>query len=199
MRSLFSQALSYPLPDAVPHFGLKRTFFANPLNSRKYVVFLHGTTWATKLWPESYWLQLANLAAQAGYRIKVSGGNEQEVARAKWLAKQHPAIDVFPYLDITAMAKLLANAQGAIAVDTGFGHLAAALDVPVVSLYGATNPEFTGAIGKTSVHLTADFSCAPCFSRTCTYRKTVGVTPACYSQLPPQRVWDGLHSLLLSS
>lgn len=197
MRDLFSQALQYPLPNRAPDFCLDRERLRETKQDEKYLVFLHGTTWTTKQWPETYWIQLAELVAAAGYRIKISGGNQEEVARAERIAKHNSAIDVLPRLEISAMAKLLANAKAAVAVDTGFGHLAAALDLPLVSLYGSTNPEFTGALGNSSIHLAADFPCAPCMGRTCTYQATSTVTPACYTTLPPTRVWEAVRSLLL--
>ena len=184
MRSLFSQALGYPLPDTAPVFGL--TMPPVPVSSQEpYLVFLHGTTWDTKQWPETYWMQLADLASAAGYRVKIGGGNPAEVARAERIARHNAVVDVMPYLDIKTMAGLLANAKAAVAVDTGFGHLGAALDVPMVSIYGSTNPEYTGALGKTSIHLAAEFSCAPCVSRDCRFKEPSAVTPACYTTIPP--------------
>ncbi|MEW2855054.1 glycosyltransferase family 9 protein, partial [Pseudomonas aeruginosa] len=56
----------------------------------------------------------------------------------------------------------LAGARACVAVETGLGHLAAALDVPTLSLFGPTNPGFTGAYGRSQVHLGSDFPCAPC-------------------------------------
>lgn len=196
MRSLFSQALGYPLPLSAPDFCLVRERLQATPPAENYVVFLHGTTWTTKQWPEMYWMQLADLAAQAGYRVKISGGNQEEVDRAKRIAAHNNVIDVLPRLEISAMAKLLANAKAAIAVDTGFGHLAAALNLPLVSLYGATNPEFTGALGSSSIHLAADFPCSPCLSRACTFRETSVVKPACYATLTPARVWETLTTIL---
>jgi len=195
MRSLFSQALQYDLPQTSPNFDLDRAQFVHENNQPPYVVFLHGTTWKSKQWPELYWLQLADLAANAGYRIKVSGGNDEEVARAERLAQHNSMVDAMPRLDILSMAKLLANAKAAIAVDTGFGHIAAALGVPTVSIYGSTNPEYTGALGSSSIHLSAAFSCAPCLKRECTYRGTSVVTPACYATISPARVWQVVDSL----
>lgn len=200
MRSLFSQALGYALPETGPDFGLKlQQFQQSDIDNKPYLVFLHGTTWVSKQWPENYWIELATLAGQAGYRIKVSGGNAEEVKRAERIAKRCQSVDIVPRLTLLGMAKLLANAKAVVAVDTGFGHLAAALNLPTISLYGSTNPEYTGALGPHSIHLAASFACAPCLKRTCTYKGPTIVTPACFALLPPARVWDVIKGQLLSS
>ncbi len=197
MRTLFSQALQYTLPDSAPDFSLHAEQLRTADdNQQKYLVFLHGTTWTTKEWPEEYWVALAQLAAAAGYRIKMSGGSPHELERVKRIAKLSDAVDVLPRLTIGTMARLLANATAAVAVDTGFGHLAAALNVPTVSLYGPTNPVYTGALGNHSLHLAAPFPCAPCLQRTCTYRKASAAKPACYTTLAPNHVWQTVQSLL---
>jgi heptosyltransferase-1 len=197
MRLLFSQALGYPMPETAPSFGLQANRLVSEGSNEKYIVFLHGTTWVSKEWPEEYWQQLAVLAADNGYRIKISGGNAKELARAKRIASSSNMVDALPRLKIAEMARLLANAKAAVAVDTGFGHLAAALDIPTISIYGSTNPEYTSALGKKSVHLAAEFPCAPCLQRTCSYRKPSVVTPACYSKVPPARVWAELEKLII--
>ena len=48
---------------------------------------------------------------------------------------------------------LLQRVNGAVAVDTGLGHLAAALAVPTISLYGPTSTRLVGAYGRNQVHL----------------------------------------------
>jgi len=198
MRELFSKALGYDLPSTSPMFGLHLDQFRQFAPPEKYVVFLHGTTWASKQYPEIYWQQLVKMANSQGYRIRISGGNPVEVARAEHIASVAPeAVDVMPYLSIGEMAALLANAQAAIAVDTGFGHLAAAMSVPTVSIYGSTNPDYTSAIGDRSVHLSANFPCAPCLQRECTYRQPSEVTPACYTTIPPVKVWEVVRELSL--
>jgi heptosyltransferase-1 len=191
MRQLFSQALAYELPTTAPDFGLNiQRFHSQEVEGEKYLVFLHGTTWTSKQWPEAYWIKLAELAQVSGYRVKLSGGSPQELARAHRIAAACSAVDVLPNVNIAGMASLLANAKAAVAVDTGFGHLAAAMGVPTVSIYGSTNADYTGALGKKSVLLSAQFGCSPCLSRVCTYRESSGVTPACYGTVPPERVWE---------
>ncbi|OGT45411.1 MAG: lipopolysaccharide heptosyltransferase I [Gammaproteobacteria bacterium RIFCSPHIGHO2_12_FULL_41_20] len=196
MRQLFSALLGYRMPDVMPDYGIDRNQFRVQDNKERYIVFLHGTTWATKLWPENYWIALAKLAAAQGLQVKITGGNDDEVARAKRLAAACANVHVLPKLSIVEVAHMLAGAIAAVSVDTGFGHLAAALAVPTVSLYGPTNPEFTGAMGKNQVHLAAAFPCAPCLQRQCTYRGESPVFPACFSTIMPEQVWERLKLYL---
>lgn len=192
MRSLFALALGYDLPNTEPDFGLDKAAFPSLISSDNYFVFLHGTTWTSKQWPAPYWIRLANMAGVAGYRVKMGGGNDAEVESARQIAAASPYVDVMPQLSITETACLLAGAKGVVSVDTGFGHLAAALDVRTVSIYGSTNPDFTGALGKQSVLLAARFPCSPCLNRVCTFQGVSSVTPACYETVLPSRVFEAL-------
>ncbi len=192
MRSLFSHALRYPMPTTPPVFGLDRSKFQSPAPNESYLVFLHGTTWASKQWPESYWQELARMAASHGLRVKINGGSEAELERAKRIAENNPAVDLMGRMTIKQMADLLSGAKAAVAVDTGFAHLAGALDLPTISIYGATNADFTGAVGPKSVLLQTPFPCSPCLSRECAYREPSPVSPACYATVPPAKVWEAL-------
>lgn len=192
MRSLFSHALRYPMPTTAAIFGLDRGKFHSPLADRSYVVFLHGTTWASKQWPETYWQELARIVTSNGLRVVINGGSEAELERASRIAANNPAVDVVGRVSIKQMADLLSGAKAAVAVDTGFAHLAAALDLPTVSIYGSTNADFTGAVGPKSILLQTQFPCSPCLKRTCTYSEPSTVKPACYTTVPPAMVWETL-------
>jgi len=191
-RALLAAALNYPVPVTSARFGIDRQQLRDESSHEKYLVFLHATTWDSKMWPESYWIQLAEMAKQHGFRIRIGGGSAAELACAGRIAAACDAVDAMPRMSIGEMARLLANSSGAVAVDTGFGHLAAAMNLPVISIYGSTNPVYTGALGQSSVHLAADFSCSPCMSRTCAYKGEAEVTPACYTTVSPERVWRAL-------
>jgi heptosyltransferase-1 len=198
MRTLFSQALGYPLTDTTPDYGIdRRSLLGSDVPIEPYLVFLHGTTWATKHWPEAHWIQLARLAQQHGVKVKLPWGNDAERERAQRIAAGNALAEVLPRQDLIGMAKILAGAKAIAAVDTGLGHLAAALDVPCVSLYGPTDPLLTGALGKSQVHLTAKFPCAPCFNKVCTYEgKGSSLYPACFAGMTAGVVWGSLTTLL---
>lgn len=196
-RRLFSQALGYAFLDSVPDYGVDRTKLTNGTSNEDYLLFLHGTTWSTKHWPETYWIELAKLAAENNYRIKLPWGNPEEKARAERIAANCVTAEVLPKLKIQEMVKVLAGAKAIVAVDTGLGHLAAALDVPTVSLYGPTDPVLTGTLGASQKHLVANFPCSPCLSRECIFkdRASYAVQPPCFSTLPPEKVWALLSEI----
>ena len=207
VRQLFAQALGYPLPSGSGDYGLDRQRLLAGRVDQPYLLLLHGTTWTTKHWPERYWRELAELLGAQGWAIRLPWGNAEERARAERIAAGLAHVSVLPKLNLAGVAAELAGARACVAVDTGLGHLAAALDVPTVSLYGPTNPGFTGAYGRGQLHLASDFPCAPCLKKTCAYQPTAEdrqrfdlatEQPLCFTRLDPARVAAELAALLPS-
>jgi len=199
VRQLFAKALGYTLPQSPPDYGIAKDRLTPVSFGENYLVFLHGTTWTTKHWPENYWHALANLAAKEGYQVLLPWGSEAERLRAKNIqhsvAKDGHSLvpQILPKLSLSEITSVIAKAKGVVAVDTGLGHVAAAMAVPTVSLYGSTDPKLTGAYGPSQYHLHAEYACAPCLSRECHQRGAFDVSPPCFASLPPQKVW---HTLL---
>lgn len=188
VRQLFAEALGYPVPETVADYGLDRTQLATP-GDQPYLLFLHGTTWPSKHWPETYWRELAVLMSEFGWAIRLPWGNVDEKARAERIASGLPNASVLPKLNLGGVAKVVAGARACVAVDTGLGHLAAALDVPSISLYGPTLPGRVGAYGRSQIHL-----CAPGPNAGKGDRHK-----PCFDGLPAERVANELKALLRSS
>ncbi|MFS2157684.1 lipopolysaccharide heptosyltransferase I [Pseudomonas sp. Pseusp122] len=208
VRQLFAQALGYEVPAATGDYGLQRSRLVEAADGAPFVLFLHGTTWATKHWPELYWRQLAERLIAQGLQVRLPWGNAAERERAERIAQGLEQAQVLPKLNLAGVAKVLAQARACVAVDTGLGHLAAAFDVPTLSLYGPTNPGLSGAYGKSQVHLAGDYpACAPCLQKKCTYQPTPDDQarldlkrewPVCFTRLNPERVASQLGALLLA-
>jgi len=190
VRQLFAVALGYALPASPPDYGISQRFASQ--GRQRYLVFLHGTTWTTKHWPETYWAELAGMAAAHGLPVKLPWGSETERRRAERIAKVHASVEVLPRMQLDELAELIAAASAIVGVDTGLVHLAAALGTPCITLYGATDPGLIGTLGEAQVQLQADFECAPCRRRECRYQGKAEVFPACYTRLGPERVWAEL-------
>jgi heptosyltransferase-1 len=194
-RQLFAKVLGYPMPDTAPDFGIDITRLpALPLVLPKpYLVFIHSTTWDSKHWPEAYWQELIKIATQAGYHIVLPWGNAQEEARAQRLAATSPQTTVLPRLSIPQQALMIAQSAGAVCVDTGLGHLTAALNVPAVHLYGPTDPALIGATGQHQHHLIAEYECAPCYLHACKW----GKESACFlKNMRPEKVWEHFSPII---
>jgi len=196
IRQLFAAILDYSVTELPLDYGINGQFQGISQHAPPIVVFLTGSTWVTKLWPQAHWLALAARVVQAGYAIRLPWGNEAERQRAEEIAALHPHIELIPKSNLESLAHLLIQARAIVGVDSGLAHLAAALRRPTVSLYGATAPRFTGTYGHQQYHLHADFSCAPCFNRICRYQRSIH--PPCYTQLSVEKVWLTLQSILLA-
>jgi len=143
-RRLAGRALGYE-PDTPVDYGVATPQTELPwLSAQPYVVLLHATSRADKEWPEADWLVLAAHLHASGLRCILPWGSQQERARSERLAAQMANALVAPHLSLTQAAALLGNARAVVGVDTGLTHLAAALKVPVVALYCASEPGLTG-------------------------------------------------------
>ncbi|MGE8496601.1 MAG: lipopolysaccharide heptosyltransferase I [Pseudomonas sp.] len=187
VRQLFAQALDYPVPTTIGDYGLNRAQLAAPAE-QPYLVFLHGTTWPSKHWPEAYWRELAERMDALGWAVRLPWGNETERARAERIVAGLERAALLPKLNLAGVARVIAGATACVAVDTGLGHLAAALDVPSISLYGPTLPGRVGAYGRSQIHLCATGPDAGLGDR----------HKPCFDDLLPERVATELHALLLA-
>lgn len=194
IRLLFAQALGYEYVDNMPDYGIETQRFLPVPTAlpNEYVIFIHNASWTSKLWPEAYWAALIKEITTLGHYVLLPWGNLQEQQRAQRLASV--AVDnkavILPKLKLSEMATVIKNAKAAVFVDTGFGHLAAALNIPAVSLYGATDTALIGTIGPQQVHLQAKFPCAPCKLRKCNYQQPSAQQPACFTTIPPEKVME---------
>jgi heptosyltransferase-1 len=197
-RALFANALGYDIPQNLPDYGIDVSRLPAFSHSTPYYVFLHGTTWATKHWPEQYWISLASKIIERGDSVFLPWGNQAERERAERIraAVTIPgAVNILPNMTLEEIGGVLANAKAIVSVDTGLGHLAAALAVPTVSLYGPTAAQKTGLFGQHQLHLSANFPCSPCFERSCLYKGDKSIDPPCFATVSPDNVWQHLEKL----
>lgn len=191
LRQLFARALGYAEPTTPADAGVSRP--RRDGSATRQLMFFHGTTWATKHWPESYWRLLAQHAVAENIAVSLPWGDETERQRAESIARDLDGVTVLPRMSLSALFELMLQQDAFVAVDTGLAHLACAAGLPGVVLYGPTNPGLTGAYGRDCVNLAVDFSCAPCMQARCKYADTgETVHPPCFATLSPDLVWRAL-------
>jgi heptosyltransferase-1 len=193
LRRLFASALDYRMPDSPPDFRIQRDRLVKPKLElpAEYLMFVHNASWKTKLWPERHWTELIRKCSQSGFRILLPWGDSREEARARRLAVT-PEVQVLPRLTLSEIGYVMRRARACVCMDTGLSHLAAALDVPAITLYGSTDSGLIGASGASQVHLKSDRFCAPCRSKTCRYSS---VDNPCLEGIGPDQVYGELLRL----
>lgn len=112
----------------------------------RYVVFLHGTSRDSKLWPIEHWIELGGLLSSTGLAVVLPWGNRVERERAKNLAANIKGALMAPELKLDWLATVLAGASCVVGVDTGPTHLAVALNRPTAAIYTDTDPAKTGVL-----------------------------------------------------
>lgn len=163
------------------------------------IVLLHGTTWNSKYWPESSWAELIQLLARQGWRCLLPWGNEAERQRALRLQAAAEHAQLLPELSLTDLVGILLHTRAFVSVETGIGHLAAALDIPGIMLHGPTDPAYSGILGKSCRHITSGMDCSPCFKRECPGLESPEGTPPCQLAITAQQVYRQCLELFAAS
>lgn len=193
-RSLFAAALDYELPATAPAFGL-----AAAKDPCSQLVLAHGTSWQNKLWPEAFWIDIAERAAAAGLTPLLPWvGGEQE--RTERIASAVPSAQPCPRMDMAGLMDMVSKSRAVVGVDSGVTHLGAAFGLPTVMLFGPTDPGLTGCHGPLARNLAVSLPCSPCNSRRCRHQgeangADTAETP-CLAALTPNRVWNALAGLM---
>lgn len=126
-----------------------------------------GGGWQTKQLPLETWQELACAIAEQGQQCVLSWGTAQEAQLARTIAGHTQACVLPERLSIARLCQLLVQASAAIGHDTGLLHLAAALGVPTVTVWGPSASWNAGAKGAQHRHVESDPACGPCFKRRC--------------------------------
>ena len=158
-----------------------------------------GTTRPQKRWPEEYFARLADrLWNVARVSCVLLGGPEEAEVAQRILEMTHgaPLISAIGKTTEKQLAAVIARLSVVVSGDSGPLHVATAMTIPTVGLFGSTDPADTGPwtppIGGAPATVLYDaLSCAPCRkSPTCDGRFD------CMRGLTPDRVFDAVGALL---
>ncbi|BAN36715.1 lipopolysaccharide heptosyltransferase I [Sulfuricella denitrificans skB26] len=143
-RLLAGRALGYS-PDDPVNYGIAAPSLVLPwLPTTPFVVLLHATSRDDKLWPEADWIALGTYLASKGIACVLPWGSAAEQLRSQRLAEKIALSVVPPALTLGQAATLLSLSIASVGVDTGLVHLAAALTIPTIAIYCASDPGLTG-------------------------------------------------------
>jgi heptosyltransferase I len=155
-----------PVKYVFPHTETDRAEIRS-LAPPAYAVLAPGTNWPTKRWPiERFAMLPAALKQRFGLESVVIGGPSET-----GLASQIPgATNLAGKTSLRRLCALIERAAVVVSNDSGPMHIAAALDRPLVALFGPTNPMRTGPHNRPDAVLKLDIPCSPCYSRKCSHQ-----------------------------
>lgn len=154
---------------------------------RRYIALILGSSWDSKDWPEEGYAGLLSLVE--GETVVLLGDKTKADMGAR-LEKSPSKSRVFNMAGKTNLAELVALVQGAracIGPDSGPGHIAGAVGVPHITLFGPTPMLRNAPRGSEHLAISARVACSPCKRRVCP-----GLGKVCMRLITPEAVLDRL-------
>jgi heptosyltransferase-2 len=158
-----------PLPVVVPPYQWRRDIDEMGLAGDYFVCAAGAAYGRAKVWPlERYASLAAALVAKTGWRAVAVGSAAERPAAAEILeAVAGPSRNLAGAIGVEDLLSVLRGARAVVGNDSGPVHIAAAMGVPVVAVFGSTSPAWTAPRGAAVGIVTAGVDCAPCFKREC--------------------------------
>ncbi len=178
------------IPDAANQERLRAEF--NLSAERPAVAFMPGAEYGpAKQWPLAHFAALAEDLAQQGFQVWVLGSaKDREFGDIIAAGMEEAVINLCGRTQLGDAVDLLAMAQAAVTNDSGLMHVAAALDRPLVAIYGSSTPDHTPPLAERVAIRYLRLECSPCFERTCPLGHT-----RCLHEITPASVMAALAQL----
>jgi len=169
------------------------TFLSNHgVNPQDTIIALNpGTTWQTKNWPTEYYATAIRALQPNGHILLCGGPADQALGESIIHDSGIPLINAIHQTSLLQLAALISRSTVLVTGDTGPLHMAIALGIPTVSMFGPTDPKRFGPLTPEHVVLEEQIDCRPCHKMLCP-RKHLN----CMYSLSPDKVITAVQMLL---
>ncbi len=146
----------------------------------------------SKQWPVEHFALLIDLLKQQGVNVCLLGSAKDTVVGKQIEALCHESIfNLCGKTSLLDVIDILAACKVAISNDSGLMHIAAAVDTPVIAMYGATTPVYTPPLHSKAKSFYVKLACSPCWQRTCQYEHY-----RCLKDIMPKDIFSAVISRL---
>lgn len=156
--------------------------------------FMPGAEYGpAKQWPLENYAQLAGELVSEGFQVWILGSAKDKHAAEKIVAGHEGMRNLCGRTELVDTVDLIALCCAVVSNDSGLMHVAAAVETPLVALYGSSTPAYTPPLSDRAEVLYLDLECSPCFKRNCPLGHT-----HCLTQIDPGQAMVALKRLLKS-
>jgi heptosyltransferase-2 len=165
-------APSYPAPKMVAE-PITHNNFPSLAPQQKRLILCPGAEFGpAKQWPTASYAEVAKSMIQKGWQVLILGSKADqatgtEIHQYLSTSEQPQCHNLTGQTSLEEAIDILATADYVVSNDSGLMHLTAALQRPLIAIYGPTSPDFTPPLANNSRILQQDMECGPCFQRTC--------------------------------
>ena len=186
--------LAFPLDDRNPDIAAQARRLLGIADGERFAVLNPGAAWPNKRWPPVYFAEVARgLVKRHGLRSLILWGpGESQLAQDVVLASDGTAA-AGPETTMSDVVSLLKAAALMVSGDTGPLHIAAAVGVPVVGIFGPTDPNRNGPWDENDLTASRHRSCA------CHYQRRCRISSWCLLDITPREVLDLVDQRLRTS
>ena len=161
--------------------------------NRPLVILNPGASYGpAKRWPAERFAQLGNfLQEQNKATVLITGSrDENELAASISSRMTQRPIDLMGQTSLRMLAGLVSQSSLFVTNDSGPMHMANALKIPVVAVFGPTDPSVTGPYQEPAVVIKKDVPCWPCSYRECPFDHR------CMRQISAEEVYKACQGFL---
>jgi heptosyltransferase-2 len=121
--------------------------------------------------------------------VVVGSRGEGELCKTLAGTMKQPALNLCGTTTLGEVMALIEQCRFFVCNDSGLMHVAAALNVPTVAVFGSTDPVATGPRGKHARIVRHPMDCSPCLKPQC------DIGYPCLLTIEPQEVWAEMENL----
>jgi heptosyltransferase-2 len=191
------QAVTTPFPQLrLSQSNIQALFNKHNIDQHKLLVaFMPGAEYGpAKQWPTSHFSELAQMIDQVGGQVIIFGSDKDRIDGDVIARSGKNVTNLCGKTSIEDAVDLISATDIAVTNDSGLMHVAASVNIPLVSIYGSSSPLYTPPLTDKALVEWLELDCGPCFKKECPLQHL-----NCLKQISAQRVFQhikAIHALI---